>query len=118
MEQLTDLLKHYRNFYSDTEGFESAQERARAEELATLASDTFNSMFRDRLTDPGFLTANAFERVLQAFRNWIEDARPTDIATAHNGLNKTQCADMLRNMSSECETEEKPAIWPYVRKIR
>jgi hypothetical protein len=117
MEQLTTLLRQYRIFHMDTENFESAQEEAMAKKAAKVASDTFNSMFRGRLTDPGFLTANASERILQKFRKWIEDARPMDIARAHNGLNKAQCADVLRNMASEIETE-RPAIWPYIRKIR
>ncbi|KAM0339302.1 hypothetical protein ACHAPU_010981 [Fusarium lateritium] len=111
-EQLAKLLKAYRNF--ELLQNEADPERQEMEDNAKVARDTFSAMFRGRL-DETFLVQN-YDEVLAQLTQWASDAMP--LSTRYTGLSPQACSDTLMRLSSEPESRESPAIWPYIRSLK
>ncbi|KAF5530041.1 hypothetical protein FMEXI_13782 [Fusarium mexicanum] len=94
-----------------------AAERQDMEANAKVAKDTFQAMFRGRLTDEAFLIRETYEDVLDRLARWAADARPSTSMTLHTGLSPQACSNKLMGLSSEPATRDSPATWPYIRSI-
>lgn len=138
--QLGELLEAYRHFHL-TEGL-SEEEKAVYEGRARVAKDTFEARFPGRKGDMASVLLGAGdggdeeegdsgasgrrdeeeagaqeERVLRRLMSWV-DAVPRS-ATAHETFEDAKsCAQRLMELTSADGSEDKPALWPFIRKIR
>lgn len=115
MSQLTELLESYQHYHFRASDMDP-EEEGHFKERADLARDTFRSMFRDQPWDE-FLQQSP-EAVLDIFRSWVEG----NIATATDGLqvrsSLEDCILLLMQLTTDHSSEQEPAVWPYLRKIR
>ncbi|KAF4497513.1 hypothetical protein FAGAP_6314 [Fusarium agapanthi] len=116
-DQLGRLLQVYRTFELHQDEITDAAERQDMEANAKVAKDTFQAMFRGRLTDEAFLIRETYEDVLDRLTIWAADARPSASMTLHTGLSPQACSNKLMELSSEPATRDSPATWPYIRSI-
>ncbi|KAG5821622.1 hypothetical protein H9Q71_000153 [Fusarium xylarioides] len=117
-DQLGRLLQVYRTFELHQDEITDAAERQDMEANAKVAKDTFQAMFRGRLTDEAFLICEAYEDVLDRLTSWAADARPSLSMTLHTGLSPQTCSNTLMELSSEPASRDSPATWPYIRSIK
>ncbi|KAF5543358.1 hypothetical protein FNAPI_9680 [Fusarium napiforme] len=117
-DQLGRLLQVYRTFELHQDEITDAAERQDMEANAKVAKDTFQAMFRGRLTDEAFLIREAYEDVLERLTSWAADARPSPLMTLHTGLSTQACSNTLMELSSEPAARDSPATWPYIRSIK
>ncbi|KAL6408246.1 hypothetical protein AUP68_08100 [Ilyonectria robusta] len=116
-DQLLDLLQSYRHFHFHEHEMEPA-EKADMEEIAKRARYTFRAMFCDRMDDEDFLVENSERAVLKSLTSWAADARPSGIASRESGLSLQRCSAKLMQLSSEPASNQNPAKWPFIRKIK
>ncbi|KAG5797244.1 hypothetical protein H9Q69_003713 [Fusarium xylarioides] len=117
-DQLGRLLQVYRTFELHQDEITDAAERQDMEANAKVAKDTFQAMFRGRLTHEAFLIHEAYEDVLDRLISWAADARPSLSMTLHTGLSPQTCSNTLMELSSEPASRDSPATWPYIRSIK
>ncbi|KAF4415669.1 hypothetical protein FACUT_13229 [Fusarium acutatum] len=117
-DQLGRLLQVYRTFELHQDEITDAAERQDMEANAKVAKDTFQAMFRGRLTDEAFLIRETYEDVLDRLTSWAADARPSTSMTLHTGLSPQACSNTLMELSSEPASRDSPATWPYIRSIK
>ncbi|KAG5757402.1 hypothetical protein H9Q70_000052 [Fusarium xylarioides] len=117
-DQLGRLLQVYRTFELHQDEITDAAERQDMEANAKVAKDTFQAMFRGRLTHEAFLIREAYEDVLDRLISWAADARPSLSMTLHTGLSPQTCSNTLMELSSEPASRDSPATWPYIRSIK
>ncbi|KAF4944710.1 hypothetical protein FGADI_12485 [Fusarium gaditjirri] len=117
-EQLGRLLQVYRTFELHQDEITDAAERQDMEANAKVAKDTFQAMFRGRLTDEAFLIREPYDDVLNRLTRWAADARPSPLRTCHTGLSPQACSNTLMELSSEPASRDSPATWPYIRSIK
>ena len=118
LEQLSQMAESYHRFYLSENGIDDDTDRKELEERANLASDTLHSMFRSRLGDIDSLLVRPNEEIISTFQSWISELKPSMACDTHAGLSQEDCSAMLRQLSSEPDSESQPAAWPYIRKIR
>jgi hypothetical protein len=94
-----------------------ADEREHFETQAKLAWDTFIAMFRGRLHDAVLLVRGGEDDVLEILMDWAADLRP-EHAMRHEGLLFPDCSAMLAELSSDSMSSNRPAAWPYIKKIQ
>ncbi|KAF5678788.1 hypothetical protein FCIRC_6403 [Fusarium circinatum] len=116
-DQLGRLLQVYRTFELHQDEITDAAERQDMEANAKVANDTFQAMFRGRLTDGAFLIREPYDDVLDRLTSWATSARPPPSMTLHTGLSPQACSNKLMELSSEPATRDSPATWPYIRSI-
>ncbi|RKK77915.1 hypothetical protein BFJ69_g5912 [Fusarium oxysporum] len=114
--QLGRLLQVYRTFELHLDEITDAAERQDMEANAKVAKDTFQAMFRGRLTDEAFLIRESYGDVLDRLTRWAADARPSPLRT-WTGLSPQVCSNILMALSSEPASRDSPATWPYIRSI-
>ncbi|KAF5708726.1 hypothetical protein FGLOB1_6265 [Fusarium globosum] len=117
-DQLGRLLQVYRTFELHQDEITDAAERQDMEANAKVANDTFQAMFRGRLTDMAFLIREPYDDVLDRLTSWAADARPSLSMTLHTGLSPQACSNTLMELSSEPASRDSPATWPYIRSIK
>ena len=117
LEQLSQMTESYHRFYLSEDEIDDT-DRNELGERADLASDTLHSTFRSRLGDIDSLLARPKEEITSTFRSWISELKPSMACDTHVGLSQDDCSAVLRQLSSEPDSESKPAAWPYIRKIR
>lgn len=120
MERITELLRFYRdaNKYRDDEDI-AQNEKNDLEEKAKLARDTFQAMFQGRLKSEKFLIDESEESVLQILRSWVEiHINISAIGGREVRTTSSDCAVLLRQLTSKQLSDREPAIWPYVRSIK
>ncbi|KAF5974290.1 hypothetical protein FBULB1_7849 [Fusarium bulbicola] len=117
-DQLGRLLQVYRTFELHQDEITDAAERQDMEANAKVANDTFQAMFRGRLTDGAFLIREPYDDVLDRLTSWAASARPSPSMTLHTGLSPQACSNKLMELSSEPATRDSPATWPYIRSIK
>ncbi|PCD30492.1 hypothetical protein AU210_010173 [Fusarium oxysporum f. sp. radicis-cucumerinum] len=115
-DQLGRLLKVYRTLELHRDEITDAAERQDMEANAKVAKDTFQAMFRGRLTDEAFLIRESYGDVLDRLTRWAADARPSPLRT-WTGLSPQVCSNILMALSSEPASRDSPATWPYIRSI-
>uniref|UniRef100_A0A0D2XYF0 Uncharacterized protein n=1 Tax=Fusarium oxysporum (strain Fo5176) TaxID=660025 RepID=A0A0D2XYF0_FUSOF len=115
-DQLGRLLQIYRTFELHRDEITDAAERQDMEANAKVAKDTFQAMFRGRLTDEAFLIRESYGDVLDKLTRWAADARPSPLRT-WTGLSPQVCSNILMTLSSEPASRDSPATWPYIRNI-
>lgn len=116
-DQLGRLLQIYRTFELHRDEITDAAERQDMEANAKVAKDTFQAMFRGRLTDEAFLIRESYGDVLDKLTRWAADARPSPLRT-WTGLSPQVCSNILMTLSSEPASRDSPATWPYIRNIK
>ncbi|KAL5613158.1 hypothetical protein FOVSG1_002221 [Fusarium oxysporum f. sp. vasinfectum] len=116
-DQLGKLLQVYRTFELHRDEITDAAERQDMEANARVAKDTFQAMFRGRLTDKAFLIRESYDDVLDRLTRWAADAMPSPLRTCHTGLSPQACSNTLMELSSEPASRGMPATWPYIRSI-
>lgn len=116
MSQLVDMLQSYRQYQLDFDSLDPI-EKNDCEERYFLATDTFSSMFRGRLDDWDFLTADAEDDILETFRGWISELRPHQ-SNADDNLSLNACSDRLASLASDTASDDAAPVWPYLRKIK
>ncbi|EXK95623.1 hypothetical protein FOQG_04173 [Fusarium oxysporum f. sp. raphani 54005] len=117
-DQLGRLLQVYRTFELHRDEITDAAERQDMEANAKVAKDTFQAMFRGRLTDEACLIRESYGDVLDRLTRWAADARPSPLRTYHTGLSPQACSNTLMELSSEPASRDSPATWPYIRSIK
>ncbi|KAF5714445.1 hypothetical protein FMUND_7407 [Fusarium mundagurra] len=117
-DQLGRLLQVYRTFELHQDEITDAAERQDMEANAKVAKDTFQAMFRGRLTNEAFLIRESYDDVLDRLTSWAADARPSPSRTFHTGLSTQACSNTLMELSSEPASRDSPATWPYIRSIK
>lgn len=116
-DQLGRLLQVYRTFELHLDEITDAAERQDMEANAKVAKDTFQAMFRGRLTDEAFLIRESYGDVLDRLTRWAADAMPSPLRT-WTGLSPQVCSNILMALSSEPASRDSPATWPYIRSIK
>ena len=114
--QLKELLKAYRSYYLRGAG-NNERELSNLQDLAEVARDTFQTMFRGRLGDEQFLLQWSESRVIRTFRSWVAEAdySPTGRQTFSS---LEDCSAHLMPLTSEQNRTEEPSKWPYIRKVK
>ncbi|KAF4626102.1 hypothetical protein G7Y89_g12058 [Cudoniella acicularis] len=115
--QLTELLQSYRHYHLHSAEMER-QEREDLEDRANVARDTFRAMFRGRLGNEQFLMQSPEAAVMQTLQSWA-----AEFGTSSAGGRETQrtiedCSALLMRLTSEENSTQEPAKWPYIRKIK
>ncbi|KAF4448281.1 hypothetical protein F53441_8315 [Fusarium austroafricanum] len=116
-DQLGRLLQAYRTFELHRDEITDAAERQDMEANAKVAKDTFQAMFRGRLTDEAFLIRGSYDDALNQLTRWASEAMPSPLRTRHTGLSAQACSNTLVELSSEPASRDSPATWPYIRSI-
>lgn len=116
-EQLRALLDNYRYYHLNSEEMDDADEQHFGA-LADLAEDTFRAMFRGRLNDEGMLLTDAEGNIMRRFMSWVESLRPSNGNMAHSALSIAECSRELIQLSSDVPGRNRPATWPYTKKIK
>ena len=114
--QLAELLKAYRSYYLRGADIDE-RELSDLQDLAELARDTFQAMFRGRLGDEQFLIQWSESRVKRTFRSWVAEAdhSPSGRQTFSS---LEDCSAHLMPLTSEQNWTEEPSKWPYIRKVK
>lgn len=115
-EQMTDLLQSYRHYHLHHMEIDGEETRD-LKEKADIARDTFRAMFRGRLESEQFLSDEAEDSVLESLRSWALNLSPVMSGREVRGT-LTECSALLMRLTSEQNSLQEPAIWPYVRKIK
>jgi hypothetical protein len=115
--QLTELLQSYRRYHlrstgNDPEGSNDFKDQA------DVAQHTFQAMFGGRLEDELFLTQLPEETVMETLCFWARElVRPS---TGHREVYASleDCGKRLQQLTSEQDSTQEPAKWPYIRKVK
>ena len=115
--QLTELLQSYRHYHLHCAEIDR-EERKDFEDRANVARDTFRAMFKGRLEDEGFLTQWRQQTVLETLQSWAQQLGPSSTGRREIQDSLGDCSTLLMRLTSEQNTAQEPAKWPYIRKIR
>lgn len=90
---------------------------------ATLAEDTFFSMFHSHMPSHEALLSKSENELRHIFKTLIAELRPSESRTSKFGLSQEACANELMQLSSMAlSSPEAPATaataWPFIKKIR
>jgi hypothetical protein len=116
-EQITELLRSYRQYHLHHMEMEK-DDRTDMEEKAKIALDTFRSMFRRKLRNEQFLSDDLEDSVLNELRSLAQRIRPSAISGRKVRPTLEHCSALLVRLTSEDNSTQEPAVWPYVRKIK
>ena len=115
--QLSELLESYRHFQLHEPDM-NPQEREDLEDRANLARDTFQAMFRGRLGDEQFLTLSSKSAVMETFKSWVADSGISSTSGQEEQESIEECSKLLLQLTSEESSNQQPAKWPFIRKIK
>jgi hypothetical protein len=115
--QLTELLESYRHYYLHSADMDQ-QERKDFEERADIAQNTFRAMFKGRLLDEQFLLHSSKETVIGTLRSWAGELGPASGGDREVQHSLEDCSTRLMMLTSEQNSTQGPAKWPYIRKIK
>lgn len=121
--QLSDLLEDFRHFHLredeiDADSYEDCKTRAE------LARDTFQAMFRGKLTGEAFLLEDGSEsqaQILATLMSWADEAGSSNMQYQTQHQSQQACSDALMTLTSEVPSQTAaptPATWPYIKKIK
>lgn len=116
-KQITELLQSYRHYHVHRMDMEGDEERD-CKKKAEIARDTFRAMFRGRLESLQFLTDEPEGTVLTILLSWAQDIAPSIISGREVRPLLADCSALLMQLTSEQNSVEEPAVWPYIRKIK
>jgi hypothetical protein len=117
MGQLTELLQSYRCYYLNSMDMDQDDKKS-LEERAKIARDTFQAMFRGRLESEQFLIDGQENSVLETLRSWVQEMRPSTMHGREVTFTPEDCSTILAQLTSEQCSDQQPAAWPYLRKIK
>jgi hypothetical protein len=115
--QLTELLQSYRRYHLHRADMDP-QEREDLEDRANVARDTFRAMFRGRLGDEQFLTLSSEATVMQTLKSWAAEFGNSSAGGREEQHSIEDCSTLLMRLTSEENSTQEPAKWPYIRKIK
>jgi hypothetical protein len=127
MEQVTSLLLSYRHYQqrvnSGSDHADTDEEREDLTDLkghANLAKDTFQAMFRGRINmdQDHYILDDTEANVLATLRSWVEEMRPSHLSSFPHLSSQVDCSKILMNLTSEQNSSQEPATWPYIRKVK
>lgn len=118
--QFEDLLQAYREYKTLTSRSDiTAEERENLKKKADLASSTFTSSFRDRLTQsPRILLSLPFDHALDTMMDWASQILSQQGNTRNSFALIKQCSSRLNQLTSETDDATHTSVWPFIRKIR
>lgn len=114
--QLTELLQSYRHYHLHSANMDR-EERKDFGDRANVARDTFRAMFKGRLEDEAFLTQWPEQTVLETLQSWAQQLGPSLTSRREVQDSLRDCSALLMRLTSEQNTAQEPAKWPYIRKI-
>jgi hypothetical protein len=117
MGQVTELLQSYRCYYLNSMDMDQDDKKS-LEERVKIARDTFQAMFRGRLESEQFFIDGQENSVLETLRSWVQEMRPSTIHGREVTLTPEDCSTLLAQLTSEPCSDQQPAAWPYLRKIK
>lgn len=115
--QLSELVQSYRHFHLDGSDLDS-QEREDLEDRANLARDTFRAMFRGRLGDEQFLTLSSEPAVIDTLKSWVAESGICSASAREERHTIEECSGLLMRLTSEESSNQQPAKWPFIQKIK
>ena len=115
--QLTELLESYRHYHLHSTDMDQ-QEGKDFEERADIAQNTFRAMFKGRLQDERFLLHSSEETVIGTLRSWAGELGPASGGDREVQHSLEDCSTRLMMLTSEQNSTQGPAKWPYIRKIK
>ena len=115
--QLSELLQSYRHFHLHGPDLDR-QEREDLEDRANLARDTFRAMFRGRLGDEQFLTLSSESAVMETLKSWVAESRFSSASDREEQHSINECSTHLMRLTSEESSNQQPAKWPFIQKIK
>ncbi|TVY32961.1 hypothetical protein LSUB1_G006630 [Lachnellula subtilissima] len=115
--QLSELLQSYRHFHLHEPDLDP-REREDLEDRANLAKDTFRAMFRGRLGDEQFLTLSSESVVMETLKSWVAESRISSASNREEQQSINECSTHLMRLTSEESSNQQPAKWPFIRKIK
>lgn len=115
--QLSELLQSYRHFHLHGPDFDPG-EREDLEDRANLARDTFRAMFRGLLRDEQFLTLSPESDVMETLNSWVAESGISSANDREEKQSIDECSRLLMQLTSEESSDQQPAKWPFIRKIK
>jgi hypothetical protein len=115
--QLTDLLQSYRRYHLHGANID-IDNRKNCEDMANIALDTFRTMFQGRLEDERLLIQLPKETILESLQSWARELRPSLARHRETQNSLGDCSTLLEQLTSEQNSTQQPAKWPYIRKIK
>lgn len=115
---LQDMLQSFRCY--EFHGDEMARdERVENEQRRTLAWNTFQAMFGDRLMNRSqTLTANSEESVLRKLRRWVGEDNVCALGGRRVLASLAECSAHLVKLTSDPTSPNDRAVWPYIKSLR
>lgn len=115
--QLTELLQSYRDFHLHRADIDQHELKA-CEDRANVAQDTFRAMFKGRLEDELFISQSQEESVIETLRLWAGELGPSTSGQPEVHHSLADCSRRLAQPTSEENSTQESAKWPYMRKIK
>jgi len=115
--QLSELLQSYRHFHLNGPDLDP-REREDLEDRANLARDTFRAMFRGQLGDEQFLTLSSESAVIETLKSWVAESGISSTGDREEQHSINECSTLLMRLTSEEISNQQPAKWPFIRKIK
>lgn len=121
-DQLSKLVEAYRHNHFHSADMETEEERRHWADRAQLASDTFDAMFADRVTNAMLRADGSDSGVVRSLLDLAMDVRSTfDIDGNAVRDSLEECSELLFQLTSVRHSDDAtpgPVMWPYIKKIR
>ena len=93
------------------------------EKRANVAEGTFTAAFRGRTNNlEQFLLDGSERNVLSQLLRWAEEISPgfsgSESTSSITMSDREGCASYLRRLTSDPQSEEESAEWPFIKKIK
>ncbi|KAK4460492.1 hypothetical protein QBC42DRAFT_298555 [Cladorrhinum samala] len=115
--QLSELVHSSRLYLLHKDTLHKGEELRDAEARYKLATDTFEAMFRGRMRNSNFVTAEAENEVVKTMMGWARELGPVADSRRHVFTDSEACSSLLSELCSEVRGSKKAASWPYTKKI-
>ncbi|KXX76645.1 Nuclear GTPase SLIP-GC [Madurella mycetomatis] len=116
-EQFTQMVHDYRHHHLRAAVTESNEERSHWEELAQRAHDTFSAMFRGRFSSSMLESDWPEHSMVETLLAWAHELGPANNSWSETKASLPECAALLADLTSERGSNQRPAVWPYIKKI-
>lgn len=118
-EQFTQMVRDYRHHHHlRAAAMESNEERTQWEEQARWAHDTFSAMFRGRFSSSMLESDWPENSMVETLLAWARELGPANNNWSETKASLSECAALLADFTSERSSDQRPAVWPYIKKIR
>ncbi len=114
--QLTELLQSYRHYHLRRRDIDQ-QELISFKNQADVAQWKFQAMFKGRFNDEIF-TQMPEEVVLRNLRSWVVEFLQSSMGGQEVYRTLEDCSALLMKLTSEQDSTQEPAKWPYIRKVK